>query len=66
MMHELSTHKSVQDKLHHQVLSVLGKDGEPDFDTLQKMPYLMNIIKEAQRFVRLIVCWVFINVHNNL
>ncbi len=51
MLHELSTHKTVQDKLHDQVLSVVGKDGEPDFESLQKMPYLMNIIKESLRCI---------------
>ncbi len=54
MLHELSTHKTVQDKLHDQVLSVMGKDGEPDFESLQKMPYLMNIIKESLRCIYII------------
>ncbi len=49
MFHELSTHKNVQDQLHHQVVSVLGTSGEPDMESLQKIPYLMNIIKESQR-----------------
>ena len=50
MLYELSKHKEVQDKLYNQVLAVLGKEEKPDAGSLQKMPYLINIIKESQRY----------------
>ena len=31
------------------MISALGETGEPDTHSLQKMPYLMHTIKEAQR-----------------
>ncbi|EDV24787.1 uncharacterized protein TRIADDRAFT_56952 [Trichoplax adhaerens] len=45
----LGKNPDIQDKLYHEVSSVL-KDGElPDSQTLQKMPYLRGVIKESQR-----------------
>ena len=49
-MYELSKHREAQEKLRDQVVSVLGETGEADGQSLQKMPYLMNVIKEAQRY----------------
>ena len=51
MLHELSKHRDVQEKLYKQVHSVLGGRGEPDMESLQKMPYVTNVIKESQRLV---------------
>ena len=49
LMYELAKHPEVQEKVRQQVVSVLGKSGEPDMDALQKMPYLKHVIKESQR-----------------
>ena len=54
MLYELSKHREVQEKLRDQVVSVLGETGEADGQSLQKMPYLMNIIKETQRLVHMV------------
>ena len=50
-MYELAKHPEVQDKVRQQVMSVLGESGELDMDALQKMPYLMHVIKETQRYL---------------
>ena len=49
VIYELAKHPEVQEKLHQQVLSVLGEDGEVDAVSLQNMPYLKDIIKETHR-----------------
>jgi len=49
MLYELAKHPEVQDKLRNHVLSVLGESEEADVNTLQKMPYLNQVIKETQR-----------------
>ena len=50
MVYELAKHPEVQEKVREQVMSVLGESGEPNMDALQKMPYLMHVIKETQRY----------------
>ena len=49
VVYELAKHPEVQEKVRQQALSVLGESEEPDMDALQKMPYLMHIIKETHR-----------------
>ena len=49
MLYELSKHPEVQEKLRHEVVSVLGESGEADAESLQKMPYLIQVIRETQR-----------------
>ena len=49
VVYELAKHPEVQEKVRQQALSVLGESAEPDMDALQKMPYLMHVIKEAHR-----------------
>jgi cytochrome P450 len=51
MLYELSKHPEIQDKVYHEVVSVLGEKGEVDSITLQKMPYLGQVIKETQRYI---------------
>jgi cytochrome P450 len=48
-LYELAKHPEVQDKLYEQVTSVLG-DKEADGESLQKLPYLGQLIKEALRY----------------
>ena len=49
MLYELSKHPEVQEKLRCEVVSVLGESGEADAESLQKMPYLIQVIRETQR-----------------
>ena len=49
MLYELSKHPEVQEKLRREVVSVLGESGEADPESLQKMPYLIQVIRETQR-----------------
>lgn len=49
VVYELAKHPEVQEKVRQQALSVLSESAEPDMDALQKMPYLMHVIKEAHR-----------------
>jgi len=51
MLYELSKHPEVQEKVRSEVLSVLGDSGEADAETLQKMPYLIQVIRETQRSI---------------
>ena len=52
MVYELAKNPEVQNKVREQVVSVVGESGEIDMDSLQKMRYLMKVIKETQRYVR--------------
>ena len=49
MLYELAKHPEVQEKLRNHVLSVLGESEEADIETMQKMPYLIQVIRETQR-----------------
>ena len=49
MLYELSKHPEVQEKLRREVVSVLGESGDVDAESLQKMPYLIQVIRETQR-----------------
>lgn len=49
MFYELAKHPEVQEKVRKDVVSVLGMDGEADLESLQKLPYLMHVIKETHR-----------------
>ena len=53
MLYELAKHPGIQEKVHKQVTSVLGDENEITGDMLQRMPYLGQVIKEAQRLVPL-------------
>ena len=53
LMYELARHPEVQERLRQQVVSVLSEFGEPDVNALQKMPYLMHVIKESQRYIHI-------------
>ena len=46
----MAKHPEVQEKIRQQVVSVLGEEGEADAESLQKMPYLKDVIKEAHRY----------------
>ena len=63
MLYELSKHPEVQEKLQNHVLSVLGESEDADEETLQKMPYLMQVIKESQRSV---IRYMFQSIHTKL
>ena len=52
MVYELAKKPEVQNKVREQVVSVVGESGEIDMESLQKMPYLMKVIKETQRYVK--------------
>ena len=47
IIYELAKHPEVQEKVRQQVVSVLGEDREVDAESLQQMPYLKDVLKEA-------------------
>ena len=55
ILYELAKHQDIQQKLYDQVTYVLGETGEADSESLQKIPYLGNIIKETMRFIMYIL-----------
>ena len=61
MLYELAKHPEVQQKVRQQVVSVLGEDGEADPESLQKMPYLRDVIRETHRYKGYsTTCWIYI------
>ncbi|XP_046677623.1 LOW QUALITY PROTEIN: cytochrome P450 6k1-like [Homalodisca vitripennis] len=49
VLFELSRHLEIQQKVQQEVDSVLSKHGELSFEALREMPYLDQVIQEAQR-----------------
>ena len=49
MLYEMAKQPKIQEKLRQQVTSVLGETGEVDADSLQKIRYMRDIIKETNR-----------------
>ena len=56
MLHEVAKHPDLQDKLYHEITTVLGERKYPTFDDLQKMPLVRNTVKETLRCVCVCVC----------
>ena len=52
MLYELAKYQDIQEKLYDQVMSVLGKTGEADGESLQNIPYLGHVIKETLRYFK--------------
>ncbi|GFV68980.1 cytochrome P450 2F3 [Trichonephila clavipes] len=46
----ISKHKDIQEKVHTELMEVLGKDGRARFEERQKIPYTFAVLMEAQRF----------------
>ena len=68
LIYELAKNPRVQSQVREQVVSVsiVGEHGEPDIESLQKMPYLMKVIKETQRSVKDLTCSFFLRAQRNL
>ena len=49
MLYELAKYPELQERVRQQVVSVLGEEREADPESLQKMPYLKNVIRETSR-----------------
>lgn len=48
--YELALHPDIQDKLHEEIDSVLGKEDEITYDAvINQMPYLDMVIKGSKR-----------------
>lgn len=48
-LYNLARHPEVQEKLHQEVISVLGEDGDVTPGSLAKMSYLKACVKESSR-----------------
>ncbi|GFY69727.1 cytochrome P450 2U1 [Trichonephila inaurata madagascariensis] len=46
----ISKHKDIQEKVHTELMEVLGKDGRARYEERQKIPYTFAVLMEAQRF----------------
>ena len=51
-LYNLARHPEVQEKLHQEVISVLGEDGDVTPGSLAKMSYLKACVKESSRQVK--------------
>ena len=49
MLHELAKYPKVQEKLHQEVVSVLGRKGLPSDKDMQSLPYVTACMREALR-----------------
>ena len=49
MLHELAKYPKVQEKLHQEVVSVLGSKGLPSDQDMQSLPYVTACMQEALR-----------------
>ncbi|GBL95313.1 Cytochrome P450 2A6 [Araneus ventricosus] len=43
-------HKDIQEKVHKELMEVIGKDGRARYDERNKIPYTFAVLMEAQRF----------------
>lgn len=50
MLHELAKYPNVQEKLHQEVISVLGRKGLPSDKDMQSLPYVTACMREALRY----------------
>ena len=48
-MHQLAKHPHVQEKVHDEVMSVVGREGVITEEVLQKLSYVKAIQKETAR-----------------
>lgn len=51
MLHELAKYPKVQESLHKEVVSVLGKTGLPSAKDMESLPYVTACVQEALRCV---------------
>ena len=50
-LHEVAKRPDLQDKLYHEIITVLGERKYPTFDDLQKLTLVRNTVKETLRCV---------------
>ena len=50
MLHELAKYPKVQEKLHQEVVSVLGRKGLPSDKDMQSLPYVTACMRETLRY----------------
>ncbi|CAL1272969.1 unnamed protein product [Larinioides sclopetarius] len=43
-------HKDIQEKVHKELMEVIGKDGRARYDERNKIPYTFAVLMEAQRY----------------
>lgn len=48
-LYELSNYPEAWKKLRNEVLSTVGVDGKPTYETLKSMKYLRNVLNESMR-----------------
>ena len=49
VLHQLTLHQDVQDKLRKEVSDARAQSGDLDYDTLMNLPYLDAVVRETLR-----------------